>query len=129
MIKNLEQELQRLDMDRNKIYDSVITLEKELTSIDETSNQVIKTIEDVNRYKNEFLDDLHQELDDKEYEIQALSDNNNMIDIYQLKSENSTLYFRPSGTGPEVRFYIFGKVETHLGEIKRVQKYIQENYV
>ncbi|MFX1419002.1 MAG: hypothetical protein ACFE9N_08800, partial [Promethearchaeota archaeon] len=64
----------------------------------------------------------------KDYEIQALSDNNNMIDIYQLKSENSTLYFRPSGTGPEVRFYIFGKVETHLDEIKRVQKYVKENY-
>ncbi|MFW9879723.1 MAG: hypothetical protein ACFFG0_42150 [Candidatus Thorarchaeota archaeon] len=68
-------------------------------------------------------------INDKDYEVQALSDNNNMIDLYQLKSENSTLYFRPSGTGPEVRFYIFGKVETHLDEITRVQKYIQENYV
>ncbi len=65
----------------------------------------------------------------KEYEIRALSDNNNMIDIYQLKSENSTLFFRPSGTGPDVRFYIFGKVGTHLDEIKRVQEYVKENYV
>ncbi len=67
-------------------------------------------------------------IDEKEYEVQALSDNNGMIDIYQLKSSDSTLYFRPSGTGPEVRFYIFGKVETHLNEIKRVQKYVKENY-
>ena len=44
---------------------------------------------------------------EKDYQISALSDNNNMIDIYQLKSINSTLYFRPSGTGPDVRFYIF----------------------
>ena len=51
-----------------------------------------------------------------------------MIDIYQLKSENSTLMFRPSGTGPEVRFYIFGKRETHLEEIQRVMKYMSENY-
>ncbi|MFW9999111.1 MAG: hypothetical protein ACFE9Q_07070 [Candidatus Hodarchaeota archaeon] len=65
---------------------------------------------------------------DKDYEIQALSDSNGMIDIYQLKSNDSTLYFRPSGTGPEVRFYIFGKVETHLDEIKRVQNYVKENY-
>lgn len=64
----------------------------------------------------------------KDYAIQALSDNNNLIDIYQLKSENSTLFFRPSGTGPDVRFYIFGKVETHLDEIKKVQAYVRENY-
>ncbi|MEE9378558.1 MAG: hypothetical protein V3V33_11060 [Candidatus Lokiarchaeia archaeon] len=67
-------------------------------------------------------------IDEKDYEIHALSDNNNMIDLYQLKSKNSTLYFRPSGTGPDVRFYIFGKVETHLDEIKSVQNYVKENY-
>ncbi|MFW9895725.1 MAG: hypothetical protein ACFFD7_07965 [Candidatus Thorarchaeota archaeon] len=64
----------------------------------------------------------------KDYKISALSDNNNMIDIYQLKSENSTLYFRPSGTGPEVRFYIFGKFETHLEEIKKVMEYVDNHY-
>jgi len=64
----------------------------------------------------------------KDYDVQALSDNNGMIDIYQLRSNDSTLYFRPSGTGPEVRFYIFGNVETHLDEIKRVQDYVKENY-
>ncbi|MFX1365479.1 MAG: hypothetical protein ACFFCE_08670 [Promethearchaeota archaeon] len=66
---------------------------------------------------------------DKEYEVHALSDNNHMIDLYQLKSQDSTLYFRPSGTGPDVRFYIFGKTETHLDEIKRVQKYVKETYI
>ncbi len=64
----------------------------------------------------------------KDYDVHALSDNNGMIDIYQLRSNDSTLYFRPSGTGPEVRFYIFGNVETHLDEIKRVQDYVKENY-
>jgi len=64
----------------------------------------------------------------KDYKISALSDNNNMIDIYQLKSENSTLYFRPSGTGPDVRFYIFGKVETHLEEIHKVMEFVNKNY-
>ncbi|MFW9785291.1 MAG: hypothetical protein ACFFFB_23630 [Candidatus Heimdallarchaeota archaeon] len=64
-----------------------------------------------------------------DYNVQALSDNNGMIDIYQLKSDKSTIYFRPSGTGPDVRFYIFGKVETYLEEIKRVQEYIKDNYI
>lgn len=64
-----------------------------------------------------------------DYNVHALSDNNGMIDIYQLKSDKSTIYFRPSGTGPDVRFYIFAKVETHLEEIKRVQEYIKDNYI
>ncbi len=65
----------------------------------------------------------------KSYQIHALSDNLGDIDIYQLKSKNSTLYFRPSGTGPEVRFYIFGKRETHLDEINRVQDFVKQNYL
>jgi phosphomannomutase len=68
------------------------------------------------------------EIDNKGYHIRGLSDNNDMIDIYQLKSDNSTLYFRPSGTGPEVRFYVFGKKETYSDEIKRVMKNIKEKY-
>jgi len=52
-----------------------------------------------------------------------------MIDIYQLKSKDSTLYFKTSGTRPDVRFYLFGKIETHLNEIKRVQKHVKENFV
>ena len=68
-------------------------------------------------------------ISNKEYEIHALSDNNNMIDIYQLKSTDSTLYFRPSGTGPDVRFYIFGNRETHLEEIKNIQEYVKNNYI
>ena len=65
---------------------------------------------------------------DKEYKVSALSDNINTIDIFQLKSNNSTLYFRPSGTGPEVRFYIFGDRETHLEELRAVQDYIKLHY-
>jgi len=60
--------------------------------------------------------------------VRALSDNNNKIDISQLKSKDSTIYFRPSGTEPNVRFYIFGKRETHLEEIHEVIKYIEYNF-
>jgi phosphomannomutase len=60
--------------------------------------------------------------------VNTLSDNNGMIDIFELKSENSTLYFRPSGTGPNVRFYIFGKKETHLEEISNVMEFVNQNY-
>jgi phosphomannomutase len=67
-------------------------------------------------------------INEKEYKVSALSDNVNNVDIYQLKSADSTLYFRPSGTGPDVRFYIFGKRETHLEELKTVQDYIKMQY-
>ena len=68
------------------------------------------------------------EIEGKTYHVQALSDNIGNVDIYQLKSKDSTLYFRPSGTGPDVRFYIFGDRETHLKEITSVQKFVKEHY-
>ncbi|MFX1502587.1 MAG: hypothetical protein ACFFDH_16620 [Promethearchaeota archaeon] len=104
-------------------------------SIDWSIKGINRTIPAVDKEKVKIMKNFETndgkkiQIDEKEYEIHALSDNNNMIDIYRLKSHDSTLYFRPSGTGPEVRFYIFGKTETHLDEIKRVQKYIKENYI
>ena len=67
-------------------------------------------------------------INEKEYKVSALSDNAKNVDIFRLKSADSTLYFRPSGTGPEVRFYIFAKRETHLEELKIVQDYIKIQY-
>ncbi|MFX0005624.1 MAG: hypothetical protein ACFFA7_04890 [Promethearchaeota archaeon] len=104
-------------------------------SIDLTINGINRTIPAIDEEKIRIMKNFERNdgkfitINDKNYKVHALSDNNNMIDIYRLKSQDSTLYFRPSGTGPEVRFYIFGKVETHLNEIKRVQKYVRDNYI
>ncbi|MGV9172654.1 MAG: hypothetical protein ACOC35_08805 [Promethearchaeia archaeon] len=65
---------------------------------------------------------------EKKYYITALSDNTGEVDIYRLKSDDSTLYFRPSGTGPYVRFYIFGDRETYNEEIDAVIDYVKKNY-
>ena len=100
---------------------SIKGINRTIPAIDEEKVRIMKNFEKNNGKK--II------IGEKEYDIQALSDNNDMIDIYQLKSDDSTLYFRPSGTGPEVRFYIFGNVETHLDEIKKVQNYIKKNYV
>ena len=67
-------------------------------------------------------------VDNMEYSVDALSDNNNNIDIYRLKSEDSMLYFRPSGTGPDVRFYIFANREKYQEEINKVMQYVKNNY-
>ncbi|MHA2390892.1 MAG: hypothetical protein ACXAEX_02890 [Promethearchaeota archaeon] len=93
-------------------------------TIPATDKEKVKIMRNFEIHDNKIV-----EISGKEYKVHALSDNNGMIDIYQLKSDVSTLYFRPSGTGPDVRFYIFGKVDTHLEEIKSVQNYIKENFI
>lgn len=104
-------------------------------SIDWTIKGINQTIHAIDEDKIKLMKNFEENdektiiIDGKAYKISALSDNNNMIDIYQLKSENSTLFFRPSGTGPDVRFYIFGKRETHLEEINKVQDFIKNNYL
>lgn len=103
-------------------------------SIDWTIKGINRTIDAIDEEKVKIMKNFEMndgkkiKINEKDYEVQALSDNNNMIDLYQLKSRDSTLYFRPSGTGPEVRFYIFGKVETHLEEIHEVMEYIDNNF-
>ena len=99
---------------------SIVGINSTIEAVDEEKVKIMKNFE---RNHNKNI-----EIKDKSYSIHALSDNNNMIDIFQLKSQNSTLYFRPSGTGPEVRFYIFGKRETYLDEINTVMDYVKRNY-
>ena len=100
---------------------SIVGINRTIPAVDEKKIKLMKNFE-INDGKR-----IH--INDEEYEIHALSDNNNMIDIYQLKSADSTLYFRASGTGPDVRFYIFGERETYENEIKTVMNYIKENYI
>ena len=103
-------------------------------SIDWSIKGINRTIPAIDEQKikimNNFLknDENSITINEKEYKVSALSDNVNNVDIYRLKSTDSTLYFRPSGTGPEVRFYIFGNRETHLEELKTVQDYIKLHY-
>ncbi|NVM44910.1 MAG: hypothetical protein HWN79_08330 [Candidatus Lokiarchaeota archaeon] len=103
-------------------------------SIDWSIKGINRTISAVDKEKIKIMrnfaknDNKILSINNKEYKVSALSDNTNSIDIFRLKSEDSTLYFRPSGTGPEVRFYIFGNRETHLEELKVVQEYIKQHY-
>jgi len=99
---------------------SIVGINRTIPAVDEEKIKIMKNFE-----KN---DGKTINIEEKDYKIHALSDNNDMIDIYQLKSSDSTLYFRPSGTGPAVRFYIFGKRETYLEEIRKTQDYVKENY-
>ena len=99
---------------------SIKGINRTIPAIDEEKIKIMKNFEK--------KDGKNITIGEKNYKVHALSDNNNLIDIYQLKSKDSTLYFRPSGTGPDVRFYIFGKVETHLEEIHKVMEFINNNF-
>ena len=95
-------------------------INRTIPAIDEEKVRIMKNFE---KNDNKIIN-----IEGKDYEIHALSDNSDAIDIFQLKSKDSTLYFRPSGTGPEVRFYIFGKKETYLEEIHKVMEYVNNNF-
>ena len=92
-------------------------------TISATDIEKVKIMKNFKEYDGKII-----KIEDTDYLINALSDNSNMVDLYQLRSSDSILYFRPSGTGPDVRFYIFGKRETHLEEIKKVMYYIENNF-
>lgn len=59
------------------------------------------------------------------YNIGAFSDNSGEISIIYLKSKDSMLYVRPSGTGPEIRIYIFGNKNTYEKELKVVAQFLK----
>ncbi|MFX1236713.1 MAG: hypothetical protein ACFFAS_15040 [Promethearchaeota archaeon] len=99
---------------------SIVGINSTITATDEQKIKIMKGFEENSGKKIDIAG--------KNYQVSALSDNNNIIDIYQLKSKDSILYFRPSGTGPDVRFYIFGKRETYSEEIKKVQDFIKSRY-
>ncbi len=99
---------------------SIVGINRTIPATDEEKIKIMKNFE---KTDNKAIS-----IGNKEYHVSALSDNNEMIDIYQLKSNDSTVYFRPSGTGPEIRFYIFGKRVTHLNEIKAVEEHVKTIY-
>lgn len=100
---------------------SIVGINRTIPAIDEEKIRLMKNFEE--------NDQKSLNIEGKDYQIKSLSDNNNMIDIYQLRSVDSTIYFRPSGTGPDVRFYIFGNRDTYLDELKKVQEYVKSNYL
>ena len=99
---------------------TIVGINRTIHAVDEEKVKIMTNFE---KNKNSSIN-----IDNIDYKVHALSDNTGKLDIYQLKSKNSTLFFRPSGTGPDVRFYIFGKRETHLEEIHKVMKYIEHYY-
>lgn len=103
-------------------------------AIDWTKKGINRTINASDREKITIMNNFERNIGTEiplgkhEYKISSFSDNLGKVDIFQMKRDKATLYFRPSGTGPDVRFYIFGDVDTHEDEINEVMKIVKEKY-
>lgn len=69
------------------------------------------------------------EIKGRKYKIGTFETLEKEIDIILLKDKETEIYFRPSGTGPNVRIYIFGKKETYKQQLDDVKVYLEEKFL
>ena len=63
---------------------------------------------------------------DLEYVVDGFSDMLGNIKIIHLKTEKTDLYIRPSGTGPDIKIYIYGHENFYLNNINNIENFIQD---
>jgi phosphomannomutase len=66
---------------------------------------------------------------DQEYKIGTFEEINGKIAIIHLWNDKSQIYFRPSGTGPGVRIYIFGPKNSTKSELEEIRIKIEQMFV
>ena len=69
------------------------------------------------------------EISGRKYNLGTFETLEHEVDIILLKDETSEIYFRPSGTGPNVRIYIFGKKESIQQQLADVKQYLEEKFL
>ena len=65
---------------------------------------------------------------DQEYKISTFEEINGKIAIIHLWNDKSHIYFRPSGTGPGVRIYIFGPKDSTESELEEIRLKIEQMF-
>ncbi|MHA1452148.1 MAG: hypothetical protein ACTSRD_04730, partial [Promethearchaeota archaeon] len=66
-------------------------------------------------------------IDEFTYSVNSFSDMKGKVDVVYLQSETSVLFVRPSGTGPNIRIYIFGPQNSFEQELSAVVNYVKQN--
>ncbi len=56
----------------------------------------------------------------RSYQVGSFQDNEGQIEVISLTRDKTTVYFRPSGTGPNIRIYVFGPQATAQDELTKV---------
>ncbi len=62
------------------------------------------------------------------YQVGSFQDNEGAIEVISLTQDKTTIYFRPSGTGPNIRIYVFGPQATAQEELTKVTNDINTKF-
>ena len=95
---------------------------RDRTTISATDEQKIRYIQNLTNLLGKSIS-----IEKFTYEVKSFTDMNGEVDVVYLQSETSVLFIRPSGTGPNIRIYVFGPKETYEQELSAVVKYIERN--
>jgi len=63
-----------------------------------------------------------------DYKVASFKDNEGEVEVISLSRGKTTIYFRPSGTGPNIRIYVFGPQETAEEELTKVTNEINTKF-
>jgi phosphomannomutase len=68
------------------------------------------------------------QIGNESYQISTLEQVDGVVDIIVLSNPTTKIYFRPSGTGPEVRIYIFAPASLAKKQLELVKQKIDEMF-
>ncbi len=97
---------------------SIIGSRMEIDANDERKREVMRILE---KYAGTTIT-----IGNKDYNVVDYRDNSGMLDIIAFVSRDSISFARPSGTGNNIRIYIFGNKSTTKDEIKNIAGFIQK---
>ena len=111
--------LLEMDYDFNKY---IADIGRGRTTISATDLQKIQYIDNLKRLIGKDIT-----IDEVTYSVNSFSDMKGKVDVVYLQSETSVLFVRPSGTGPNIRIYIFGPQNSFEQELSAAVNYVKQN--
>ncbi|MHA1339338.1 MAG: hypothetical protein ACTSRZ_04520 [Promethearchaeota archaeon] len=92
-----------------------------------TRTTIKATDEEKIKYINYFAEKIGQiiTINEIQYEIDEFSNLKDQVSVVLLKSKNSELFIRPSGTGNSIRIYIFSDQKSYKTELENVVNYLK----
>ncbi|MHA1109504.1 MAG: hypothetical protein ACTSRE_00270 [Promethearchaeota archaeon] len=111
--------LLEMDYDFNKY---IADIGRGRTTISATDLQKIQYIDNLKSLIGKNI-----AIDEFTYSVNSFSDMKGKVDVVYLQSETSVLFVRPSGTGPNIRIYIFGPQNSFEQELSAVVNYVKQN--
>ncbi|MHA1746769.1 MAG: hypothetical protein ACTSWW_12275 [Promethearchaeota archaeon] len=93
------------------------------TMLDATDARKVKIVESFATMKGESF-----AVGDEVYSVDTFEQVNGDVAIIHLHNPHTTIYFRPSGTGPGVRIYIFGRKSTVEHELQAIKQKLDDMF-